>query len=93
MSDAPTNTPLHLVQRRVAWASCAAVRAAGEPVVLVGDGVAAILDGAADCYALAADLTALGLEQRMPATVQPIDDERWVALCAAHGPIVSWSRE
>ena len=80
---------LHLVQRRAGWAPCAAVRRDGDVVVLLGEGVAAVLDGASGCRASAADLAERGLEAR---GAEPIDDAEIVELCAAHAPIVTWTR-
>jgi tRNA 2-thiouridine synthesizing protein B len=96
-------TTLHLVNRAHpasdTLTACLAHCTAGDSVLLIGDGVynagAAVLDSLADVpnvtvYALSADVTARGLADRLAASVQCVDYDGFVALCAAHQPVITW---
>ena len=83
---------IHLVQRSHAFLPCSRARAEGDMVVLLGEGVSAVLLGATDCYACATDLGQRGLTDRLPAGVTLIGDAELVALCAKHSPVVSWTK-
>ncbi|WP_105104210.1 sulfurtransferase complex subunit TusB [Microbulbifer pacificus] len=67
----------------------------GDALLLIEDGVYAAADrqtalptGAT--YCLTADARARGVS--IPATVESIDEARWVTLCTEHNPVVSWFR-
>jgi len=83
---------IHLVQRASALATCTAVAAERDCIVLLGDGVAAVLQGASNCYASDTDLAERGLADRIAAGITPITDQELVDLCAAHAPVVSWGQ-
>lgn len=83
---------IHLVQRAQAFAACKAAAAAADCIVLLGDGVAAILLGADRCLASDTDVSQRGLTTKLPANVTLVSDTELVALCAEHSPVVSWSR-
>lgn len=82
---------IHLVQRSHAYLACTRAREDNDVVVLLGDGVNALLQGASDCQASAADVAQLGLD-RLPIDVPLISDAQLVALCVEHSPVVSWTR-
>lgn len=83
---------IHLVQRSIAYASCKAAAADSDCIVLLGEGVAAVLLGADDCLAGATDTAERGLRGKAPAGISFISDSELVALCAQHSPVVSWSQ-
>jgi tRNA 2-thiouridine synthesizing protein B len=96
-------TTLHLVNRAHpasdALTACLAHCTAGNSVLLIGDGVynagAAVLDSLCDppdvtIYALSADVTARGLDYRLAASVQRVNYDGFVSLCAAHQPVITW---
>ena len=55
---------IHLIQRRSGYEPASAAAQPGDAIVLLGEGVAAVLDGATNCFAAAADLEARGLKER-----------------------------
>jgi len=83
---------IHLVQRAHAYLPCARARAEGDVVVLLGDGVNALLQGAADCFASATDVNERGLTGLLPATTPLLSDAGLVALCAEQSPVVTWTK-
>ncbi|NQD38177.1 sulfurtransferase complex subunit TusB [Permianibacter sp. IMCC34836] len=44
-----------------------------------------------DVYALAADVDARGLRNRLPTSIQIIDDAAFVALTLQHDRVIAWS--
>ena len=84
---------IHLVQRQVAFTACRKSAASDDVIILLGEGVTALLDGAEHCYATIADVEALGLANRAPASVQLITDAELVALCTKHAPVVTWTQQ
>ncbi len=83
---------IHLVQRAHAYLPCSRTRADGDVVVLLGDGVNALLQGAQDCFAGATDVTERGLTELLPATTPLLSDAELVALCVEHTPVVTWTK-
>ena len=83
---------IHLIQRSVAYESCRKVALAEDTLVLMGEGVMAVLAGAENCLATNTDVIARAVEKRLPASIQLLSDEELVALCVQHAPIVSWNR-
>ena len=83
---------IHLIQRSAGWAACQSSCADGDVVVLLGEGVCAVLTGADNCYAVNTDVAARGLVAHLPAGVEQISDAQLVELCAQHKPIVTWTR-
>ena len=84
---------LHLVNRARALAGCLELAAPEDAILLIEDGVYGAIAAAAPArqlYALAADVTARGLEKRLAHTVLLANDADFVALAVAHQPIVSW---
>ncbi|WP_323844467.1 sulfurtransferase complex subunit TusB [Microbulbifer magnicolonia] len=89
---------LHIVSKSPyssnALADCIGTFAEGDALLLIEDGVYALSgrmpEGIAvsPVYCLRADVEARGLT--VPASIQAIDDGRWVQLCLEHNPIVSW---
>lgn len=76
-------------------ADCLTLCAAGDAIVLIEEGVYTIADSALKeieqpVYALQADLQARGLSDKVPATVQIINDDEFVALTIKHDKVVSW---
>lgn len=82
---------IHLVQRRCGYDSAIAAAQPDDLIVLLGEGVAAVLDGALNCYASAYDLDARGLASFAAPTITRIDDEQLVALCCSRSPCVTWT--
>lgn len=82
---------IHLIQRRAGYDAAIASAQPADAIVLLGEGVAAVLDGAANCYASREDLRARGLLTHAHPTVTPIDDGEVVTLCAEHSPCVTWT--
>ena len=83
---------IHLVQRAQAFLPCSRARAEGDVVVLLGEGVGAVLVDAANCYASDTDVIQRGLADRLPASVSLVTDTELVALCAEHSPVVTWTK-
>ena len=96
---------LHIVAastaNSTALARCLQVAAPGDALLLIGNGVYCAI--AADFprhqtrgkeitwFALAADLEQRAIDERLPDSVQRIDDAGFVDLVVAHQPVVSWS--
>jgi len=83
---------IHLVQRAQAYLPCSGARRDGDVVVLLGDGVNALLQGAEDCFASAVDATERGVAKHLPASTTLLSDAQLVALCAEHNPVVTWTK-
>ncbi len=83
---------IHLVQRAQAYLPCSRARADGDVVVLLGEGVAAALIDANDCYASDTDVVARGLVGVLPTSIKRINDAQLVALCVEHTPVVTWTK-
>ncbi len=81
---------VHLIQRREAYASARDKALPGDRLILLGDGVGAVLDNVGDCCAVEADLIERGLSNHVPACVELLDDAAVVRLCALDAPIVTW---
>ncbi|WP_237065129.1 sulfurtransferase complex subunit TusB [Microbulbifer guangxiensis] len=89
---------LHIVNqspyRTSALRDCLDAMADGDALLLIEDGVYAagaptgIAPIPAGTYCLQADAVARGITPAKSITL--IDDERWIALCVEHTPIVSW---
>jgi len=82
---------IHLVQRRKGYDPAVAAAQANDVIVLMGEGVAAVLDGACDCYACGLDIDARGLSDLAGDTITRITDARLVDLCVEHTPCVTWN--
>lgn len=83
---------VHLVQRSRALLPCSRARAEGDVVVLLGEGVNALLLDTTDCFACESDVAQRGLTQHQRANVTLISDAQLVALCVEHTPIVTWTK-
>ena len=87
---------LHLVQKAAAWEDCEPLLAPGDAVLLIEDGVYAApnLSRQADVpsHALAPDVRARGLLQRLPHNMRLASFADFVALVAAHERVVTWTR-
>ena len=83
---------IHLVQRAHAFLPCSRARADGDVVVLLGEGVGAVVIDAEDCFASDADVLRRGLADRLPASVTLLSDAELVDLCAKHSPVVTWTK-
>lgn len=84
---------LHLVNKQSALAACLAVAAAEDAVLLLEDGVYAGVPALAPerpLHALAADVTARGIANRLAEQVRVIDDAGFVSLVEVHQPVVTW---
>lgn len=84
---------LHLVNHAEALGDCLAVAAAEDAVLLLEDGVYAGVAALAPdrpVHALAPDVVARGLGDRLGGQVTVIDDAGFVSLVEAHQPIVTW---
>lgn len=88
---------LHIVNqspyRSSALRECLAAMAEGDALLLIEDGVYAATGSEAATmpvatYCLQADVSARGIEAEK--SIELIDEQRWVALCVEHAPIVSW---
>ena len=84
---------LHIVNRRSGLASCLAVAAASDAILLIEDGVYAATrpqpwPGAV--FALRPDVEARGLIERLSDDVQLATDADFVELVVGHQPIVTW---
>ena len=82
---------IHLIQRRKGYGPAIAAAQPGDAIVLLGEGVAAVLDGASNCFAAAGDLHARGLNERADKDVARISDAELVELCCQHAPCVTWT--
>lgn len=82
---------IHLVQRRRGYDAAVATAQPGDVIVLLGEGVAAVLDGATNCFATRYDLHARGLAEIAGPAVTSIDDAQLVLLCSEHSPCVTWT--
>ena len=83
---------IHLIQRSIAYESCLKVALTDDTLVLMGEGVMAVLAGAENCLATRTDVIARAVEKRLPDSIQLLSDQELVVLCAQHAPIVSWNR-
>jgi sulfur relay protein TusB/DsrH len=96
---------LHIVNTSTpgtgALTNCLHAASPGDAVLLIGNGVYVAVaatfarhrpkHGGLSWFALAADVRARGMADRLATDVAQIDDEAFVDLVAAHRPIVSWS--
>lgn len=88
---------IHLVQRAHGLTPCLRAAADGDVVVLMGEGVNALLldhpsYGALDCYACDTDVTQRGLHQQLPTNITLLSDDQLVVLCTEHTPVVTWTK-
>lgn len=84
---------LHLVNHPAALADCLRMAGGQDAILLLENGVyAGVADTAPDrpLHALAVDVTARGLDERLGADVTVIDDAGFVALVETHSPVVTW---
>lgn len=84
---------LHLVNKARGLASCLEVAAPEDTILLLEDGVYAGISAAAPARllcALAVDVKARGLGNRLGGNVSLVSDAEFVALAVDHEPIVSW---
>ena len=81
---------LHLVFTLAGLEHCQKRRHAGEPVVLLGDGVYGISEAIDNCYILQPDAQNRGVTPSVQAP-QFIDYETFVQLTIDHHPSVSWT--
>lgn len=90
---------LHIVskapEQNSALNSCYRVAQPNDPILLIEDGVYALLSHLSESpttqlFALKADVDARGLGSRAPASVQLIDDDGFVALTEQESNIQSW---
>jgi tRNA 2-thiouridine synthesizing protein B len=78
--------------------TCATVLQAGDAVLFLEDGVYHCmhyadwppLDRAVHVYGLHADMQARGVLSRSPKTIEVVDYNGFVALCAEYDKVVSW---
>lgn len=93
---------LHLVnqspERSDALAACLAVLRSGDGLLLFEDGVLATLHGCLGevpggvrILVLAADARARGLDGRIGEHLERVDHAGFVAACAAHDRVVTWT--
>ncbi len=77
--------------------SCLRLAQPGSTILLIEDGVYALLSPLLNeysnlsFYALAADVQARGLSDRLPAHIQLVDDQGFVQLTVEHDRVESWS--
>ncbi len=84
---------LHLVNKAAALQQCLAVAGADDAVLLLEDGVYAVVASLArqrPVYVLEPDVTARGLADRLGKQTNLASDADFVALVAAHQPVVTW---
>ena len=84
---------LHIINKVSALPACLSVAGADDALLLIEDGVYAGTKARSPqrpLYALAADVGARGLTERLGLSVQVISDAEFVQLAADHQPIVSW---
>lgn len=93
---------LHLVNhspaRSDALAACLALLRPGDGLLLFEDGVLAVLHTGLDdlpgditLFALDADVRARGLDARLPERIERVDHGGFVAACATHDRVVTWT--
>ena len=89
-----TVATLHLVNKAAAWADCQPLLGLGDTVLLIEDGVYAAerLGGAISARALAPDVRARGLSERLGPNVGLASFDDFVALVVSHDRVVTWSR-
>jgi len=86
---------LHLVNHADALDDCLALAGTEDAILLLENGVYAALPGQAPqrpLHALDVDLRARGIAARVAEHVAVISDADFVALVAAHQPVVTWRR-
>lgn len=84
---------LHLVNHAAALDHCLALAGPEDAILLLENGVYAAVAGQAPdrrLHALEVDVRARGLCDRIVGHVDVIDDAGFVALVAAHKPVVTW---
>ena len=82
---------LHLINNPAALESCLDVASEADSLLLIEDGVyGATTDVARSLMAVASDVEARGLKERIPDTVETVSFDRFVALVETHKPIVTW---
>jgi tRNA 2-thiouridine synthesizing protein B len=84
---------LHLVNRPAALADCLRMAAEEDAILLLENGVYGGVDGIAPArpvHALAVDVAARGLSDRLGPAVSVVDDAGFVALVERHTPVVTW---
>ena len=83
---------LHIVNKSSGFASCLTVAAAADTILLIEDGVyCATRPGNPAVSAIAEDVAARGLGNRIDDNVTLIGFEAFVDLVVSHQPVVSWS--
>ena len=86
---------LHIVNKADALADCLPLVADGDALLLIEDGVYAACTAIgirAPCHALADDLRARGLMDRVESSIESVSYDGFVDLVERHQPIVTWSR-
>lgn len=86
-------TALHLVNKPAALQPCLTVAGADDAVLLLEDGVYAAVAALAPprpVYVLEPDVTARGLTDRLGEQTKLASDADFVALVAAHQPVITW---
>jgi len=84
-------TTLHLIFSAEGLQSCLGIIQPEDALLLIEDGVYAVLgDSATRLHAIEDDLVARGLQDLHADNVQRIDYSGMVELVARHQPIVSW---
>ncbi len=84
---------LHVINKANALPACLSVAGAHDALLLIEDGVYAGTTARSPqrpLYALAADVDARGLNERLGPSVTVISDAEFVQLAVDHQPIVSW---
>lgn len=81
---------LHLVNNPSALQSCVEVSAADDDILLIEDGVYAEQGVARILLALAPDVEARGLLERISETTELVSFDEFVTLVETHKPIVTW---
>lgn len=86
---------LHVVNKADALSDCLPLLANGDALLLIEDGVYAAcadIDASVPCHALADDLEARGLVNRIANAIEALSYDGFVELVERHQPIVTWSR-
>ncbi len=86
---------LHIVNKADALPDCLPLLADGDALLLIEDGVYAVcadIDASTPCHALADDLEARGLMNRIVNAIEILSYDGFVELVERHQPVVTWSR-
>jgi tRNA 2-thiouridine synthesizing protein B len=89
LNRAPSNTAL--------LTDCLRACSSGDTLLLIEDGVYCALTeqpiawpAGVNVCALAADITARGLDNRLASSISQVDDADFVQLCCEHARVISW---